>query len=447
MWTSALLVLPLVLAVSFCPPAYAEDIETRLNALEATLNAQQRTINEQQRLIGELKEELAAVKAAPATAEAPPVQAATAEVAAGLFGGSALTNPYISVILDANLFTSSVKEGSLSGRGIPGYTSLGIDRRKGFNLSAAEVFLYAPVDPYFNLYVQIPVTEAGVELEEAYFVTSSLPAGLQVKGGKFKSGFGRVNGQHPHAWDFADVPLIYRAFLGDEGITEKGAQVTYLPSLPVYLQLGAEALQGENGLLFGADAKSGPHAFAAFAKASVDTSDFGTVLFGPSVLFGSARNGSLLAGSAFDGDSRLFCFESLYKWKPSRQRGLTVQCEYFYGHQKGGLTDDVLLTSAPLERIQDGFYLQALYQLGRWRAGARYDRLDLFAHSLTLGSEKEGFGPAPWRATGAVEFNPTEFSRLRFQYNHDMSGRDGRANDEWFLQVIFGIGAHAAHAF
>ena len=162
----------------------------------------------------------------------------------GLFGGAAFTNPYLSLIFNGWYYGSDLKQSDIDGRTIPGFTNeVPENRSKGFNFESAELFIFAPVDPYFNLYATIPVTEEGAEMEEAYFLTTSLPAGLQVKGGKFRSGFGRINGQHPHAWDFVDVPLNYRAFLGPEGMVEKGVQLTYLPSLPVYTQLGVEVLQ------------------------------------------------------------------------------------------------------------------------------------------------------------------------------------------------------------
>jgi hypothetical protein len=81
----------------------------------------------------------------------------------------------------------------------------------------AELFIFAPVDPYFNLYVNLPFSDQGAVLEEAFAVTTALPEGLQVKLGKFKSNFSRINAQHPHAWDFFDLALPYRAFLGNEG--------------------------------------------------------------------------------------------------------------------------------------------------------------------------------------------------------------------------------------
>ena len=72
-------------------------------------------------------------------------------------------------------------------------------------------------------------------------------------------------------------------------------QLTWLPALPVYTQFGAEVLQGENDLLFGPDARSGPHAFSLFVKSSFDTSDNSTLYFGPSVLFGKTRNTNIVA--------------------------------------------------------------------------------------------------------------------------------------------------------
>jgi len=76
-----------------------------------------------------------------------------------------------------------------------------------------------------------------------------------------------------------------------------------------------------------------------------------------------------------------------------------------------------------------------------------YDMLELFADSCKRDGLEQELGDTPWRATGAIEFNPSEFTRIRLQYNHDESGRDGLSNDEAILQFLFGIGAHAGHSF
>ncbi|MBW7957036.1 MAG: hypothetical protein H3C68_04010 [Deltaproteobacteria bacterium] len=420
----------------FAFSAYGEDVDSRIKNLEDTLKSQEKAISEQQRVIEELKAEKAQGQAGKNSGGS-----------GGLFGGSALANPNISLVLDTFFYNSNLSSSGLEGRTIPGYINAGIEKTKGFNLESAELFIYAPVDPYFNVYATMPVTDEGIELEEAYFLTTSLPAGIQVKGGKFKSGFGRINGQHPHAWDFADSPLIYRAFIGDEGVTEKGVQLTYLPQLPFYMQLGIEVLQGENELLFGADARSGPHAYTAFAKASFDVGDFSTVLLGPSVMTGKTKTSTIADDTEFTGDSTLYGFEVTYKWKPSKTRSFILQSEYFLRDQKGDLTDTSLDTTDTLKRSQDGAYIQGVYQIGRCRLGARYDVLDLVRDEYRLGGVEQAFGRRPWRATADAEFNPTEFSRIRLQYNYDRSGRDGKTNNEVIVQLTFGIGAHAAHPF
>jgi hypothetical protein len=433
--------------------SYAADIESRLNALEETIKQQGRTIEQQQQVINELREELKRAKQEEVakTEEKAPEEKAPSEKKSlqftGLFGASNLMNPNISLVLDTFGYTSNLSQKELELRNIPGYSNAGIENRKGFNLDSAELFLFAPVDPYFNLYATIPVTEDGAEVEEAYFVTTSLPYGFQIKGGKFKSGFGRINSQHPHAWDFVDIPLNYKAFSGPEGITEKGAQLTYLPPLPFYTLLGAEVLQGENDILFGSDAKPGPHAYTLFAKASFDLTDNSTILLGPSVMTGKTKTNSVADDTEFRGTSTLYGLEFTYKWKPSKKQGLTVQSEYLYRRQSGDLEDTVASTIEPLRRAQDGLYVQSIYQLGRWRLGARYDILDLFKKDFILAGESQDFGKKPWRASGMIDFSPTEFSLVRLQYSHDRSARDGKTNQEWFLQFVFGIGAHGAHPF
>ncbi|MDD5167323.1 MAG: hypothetical protein PHN75_00770 [Syntrophales bacterium] len=433
--------------LAFVDPVRGSDIETRLQILEEALKKQEETIKEQQRLIGELK---AQIKTAPLAAvedkEKPPEEQKPVK-ATGLFGGSFMTNPNLALVLNTYAYSSNLTTNELKNQGISGFTNEGINRRNGFNLDAAELFLYAPVDPYFNLYAIIPVTEDGATAEEAYFVTSALPKGHQLKAGKFRSGFGRLNAFHPHAWDFVDLPLPYRAFMGGEGIIEKGAQYTYLAPLPFYTLLGVEALQGDNNTLFGPDAASGAHAYTAFVKASFDVGDYSTILFGPSVMTGKTKTSTVVPGSDFSGDSTLYDLEFTYKWKPSKYHGFKLQSEYLYRDQYGYLTDTASGAATRLDRSQDGLYIQGVYLWNRWELGARYDTLNLFKDNYILGGASQNLGRRPWRASGMIDYNFTEFSLLRFQYNHDESNVAGMINHELFLQFIFSMGAHGAHAF
>lgn len=421
----------LVVLLVFSTGASAQTVEDRMRILEETIKRLEQTILEQKKLIEELKAEYWR-QLTPATRQTTP----------------GLLNPAIGLIVDGNSYYSSLAKAELKEISIPGYVS-GVERefRKGFNLRAAEITFFAPVDPYFNLYATIPITESGVELEEAYFVTTSLPAGLQLKGGKFKSGFGRLNAFHPHAWDFADAPLAYRAFLGEEGLGEKGVQLTYLPRLPIYAVLGIEALQGDNPILFGPDAGSGLHSYTGFAKASIDFSSDQTLLFGGSVSGGKTKTETVAQDSSFSGSSILYGAELTYKWKPSKQKSLIVQTEYLFRHQDGKFLNSFSSAPESMRRSQDGWYVQAVRQSGRWRLGARWDVLGVFQDDFNLSGKRIDFGSRPYRLTGALDFNPTEFSRIRLQYNYDRSARTDKANHEVLLQVIFAIGAHGAHPF
>ena len=84
--------------------------------------------------------------------------------------------------------------------------------------------------------------------------------------------------------------------------------------------------------------------------------------------------------------------------------------------------------SRPCKGTRTVFTFRGVYQLGRWRLGTRWDRLGLFADRFKRAGVKQDLGETPWRASGAVEFNPSEFTRMRLQYTHDRSagGRAGQ---------------------
>ncbi|HKJ70699.1 MAG TPA: porin, partial [Gammaproteobacteria bacterium] len=158
----------------------------------------------------------------------------------------------------------------------------------GFSLKPTELAVSASVDPYFDAFVHAVITEAGgMDLEEAYFTTRALPAGLQVKAGRFLSGIGYHNDKHRHQWQFVEQTLPYQQLLGAHGLRDTGVQLTWTPATPFYTRFGVEALQGDQEVVgrfdgesaldgvvpasvvdrYG-DPKAGPRLFTAFAKAA-----------------------------------------------------------------------------------------------------------------------------------------------------------------------------------
>jgi hypothetical protein len=79
--------------------------------------------------------------------------------------------------------------------------------KENFDLyvNEVELSLQAVVDPYvradlFLSFGRNPETlKYGVDVEEGYVTTLSLPARLQLKAGKFKEALGRINPTHAHA--------------------------------------------------------------------------------------------------------------------------------------------------------------------------------------------------------------------------------------------------------
>lgn len=63
---------------------------------------------------------------------------ASSQKASGLFGGSAFTNPNISLILDAFYYASNLTNDELANQGIPGFTTQGLDQRNGLYRSKAR---------------------------------------------------------------------------------------------------------------------------------------------------------------------------------------------------------------------------------------------------------------------------------------------------------------------
>lgn len=343
---------------------------------------------------------------------------------------------------------------------------------RGFNLNYGELMVSSVADPYFNLAGVFHLSEEGFEIEEGYFTTRKLPLGTQVKAGKFLSAFSRINEQHEHCWDFSGAPLVHRAFLGPEGLNEKGVQLTCVLPASVYWMIGAEALTGENEASFGRSGfedpsgsfreggKDGVNLFTMFTRTSFDAGDW-VVLLNASAASGGTRSDRGFGEAGTEGearraDTRLIGAGVTLRRFIDSNRYLSFQSECMHRRTEGRLYEKDALEAvrdASLLSRQSGLYGQAVFKYGmRSRLGVRVDRM--------LGNDRrfDGVrmeGPENlWRLSAMTEFNPTEFSRIRLQYNEDRSLYRGEgmsfrpeAVRELILQCNLSIGAHGAHPF
>jgi len=420
--------------------------------------------------IASLEARIAELESAPPAAA--PVAAAPAPAADTIAVSSPTAtakafNPAISVILAGNYAHLSEDPESWAIAGfMPAGDELGPGERS-FNLGESEITMSASIDPYFMGSMTAALTpENEVEIEEAYFRTLSLPAGLILKGGRFFSGFGYLNEIHAHAWDFIDQPLVYQAFYGGQ-YAQDGLQLKWVAPTDLYIALGAETGNGEAfpGTRRGSNGANGATLFAHLGGDIGETWAWRAGLSWMELRavdreYEDVNSLDEDVLNAFSGKSRTWIADATFKWtKPGdpKRRMLKLQGEYMHREEDGDLAYD--LDGAGLDgsydSSQSGWYVQGVYQfLPRWRLGARYDSLD--SGSPRIGLVRSGMltpedfpalaEASPRRTSVMIDWSPSEFSRIRAQYAWD-DARDAITDEQFFLQYIYSLGAHGAHKF
>jgi outer membrane murein-binding lipoprotein Lpp len=371
-------------------------------------------------------------------------------------------------------------------------------RQRGFTLQQAEIAMKGAVDPYFTaetylIYFIDPEGESSFELEEAFATSMQLPFGLSERGLQFKIGqyfteFGRVNAQHPHQWEWLDLPVINARLFGEDGMRAPGAQLSWLLPVPWASELfvSAQNAKGETMQSFlqsdeaaeerpiGGRPYDNPGvrstadlAYLVRWANGVDLTDTVNAQLGLSGMHGPNASGP-------DGQTWLYGGDLVVKWRPlSAERGwpfVIFQTELM-GRTYDADGFDLCLDEADCdastlhvgdEVLHDwGFYSQLLWGFHRgWAAGLRFEHAtadgDDFDLDTTLEDGVATFSSPslyPYRddrrrLSPLLVFQPTEFSRFRLQANWDWT--DSPELDDalsiW-AGFEFMIGAHAAHSY
>ncbi len=339
--------------------------------------------------------------------------------------------------------------------------------QRGFNARNLELALDGAVDPYFEGFANIVLKlnnddETEIEAEEAFLQTTDLPWGLQVKAGQFFSAFGRINPTHPHTWDFADDPLVHGLFLGSDGLRGVGAQVSWTVPVSWYSQFifGVQNGRGNTGFSFRNPGEDGiffdrqttdrevrgvqDFVYVPRWENSFDLSPTQTILGGISGAFGPNETGA-------ESRTEIYGADLLYKWKSPRAEGgfpfVKWQTEAMYRRFEAGRGIDESFPVA--ETFHDwGMYSQVIWGFKKgWTAGIRGDYVHMQDSDYTDSLDRQ----SRERISGDLTWYPTEFSKIRLQYNHDFLEENaflsGHEADSIFLQFEFILGAHGAHKF
>lgn len=457
-------------------PAELAEIKAQIEQLKAAY--EQRIAALEGRLAqAEARAGSADVAARSAQSDAKTAQATGAAAPSGSRAGLATAfNPEVSLILQGQY--KQMK--NLPERGITGFwpaaghTHDGGDAdKRGFSLGHTELVLAANVDPYWRGQAILALVDSEVEVEEAWFQATGLGDGMGLKGGRFRSGIGYLNEQHPHQWDFADAPLAYAALFGKEGsYTQDGLQFKWVAPTETFLELGAEVGRGQK--FPGSERnKNGSGAGAVFAHVGGDVGVAQSWRAGVAYLRTSTRGreaeirdvGGLEGQGMFSGQAATWLADFVWKWAPNgnpKYENFKFQGEYFQRREKGSLAcaDENASGNAcngladSYRRRQSGGYVQGVYQLTpQWRAGYRYDRLASGSpHIGTSLAPRLDFASAvldryhPTRHSLMGDYSWSEYSRLRLQFAWDKS-MPGVTDRQITLQYIVSLGAHGAHKF
>jgi hypothetical protein len=211
-----------------------------------------------------------------------------------------------------------------------------------------------------------------------------------------------------------------------------------------------------------------------------------TLLVGASAALGPNNSGDL----GDDTQTEIYGVDLLWKWQGSRQQGgfpfVAWQTEAMIRNYEAGafnwdraanlgdtdgngfpdagiLIDPATLLPALMspETLTDyGLYSQLLVGFRKgWVVGLRYDFVDSdigdYEQRGLLLSDNAGAGslvghdPARdrrWRLSPNLTWYPSEYSKIRLQYNYDDRRNLGEDHSVW-LQFEFSLGAHPAHQF
>lgn len=471
----SLLSLALLAGLS-CPVAQAAEtspmdarmaaMERRIQALQDNMVALQRQADEAKAEAEAARAELAALKTAPPAPQtavavagsddldalaAPEVDGPSAPEAetvassgsgGGSDGNANAFNPAISLILNGSYSHHSLDADAYARAGFP-LVGEGAPSPNGVSLGETELTLSSNIDD--KLYGQVTLAigsddgQDELGIEEAYIETTTLPAGLNLRAGRFFSNIGYLNSHHAHTDSFFDRPLAYQAFLGNQ-YGDDGVRLSWVAPTSLFLEIGAEAFRGNSFPSAGAQ-HGGLGTRTLFAHLGGAAGAENEWLAGVSALRTRAEG----AEDGFSGTGTLYIADGTWKWAPQgnfKDGGFTLRGEYFLDDRDGDFIDpnDPLITSL-WNGQRRGVYLEGVYRLSRsWDIGYRYDRL-----------WADGQGPYastfdPWRHSAELTWRNSEFSLVRLQLSHDKPNADDSDNAVT-LQYQTSLGAHGAHKF
>ncbi len=350
-----------------------------------------------------------------------------------------------------------------------------------------ELMVQSNVDQYAKAYIVFnaeselePMEKRGlfedtkVGVEEAAIQTTSLPWGLQLKGGQFFADFTRLDKVHSHDLPFVDRPRSLDEIIGGEA-QARGFELTWLVPTEHYWRLTGGIVDnigaddpitnsvldsdfGTNSASAFADRENRPfQSLMAYGRAAtlVDLSPCTVLHLGADYARASQNTRRQIASA----DAKL-------EWQPDPAKYDLFETggELLWTKQSGLFSADTLDAAGEYvnqpwfkpsgDASASGGYVYAQYRFGKlWQPGVRLD----YTHTSTyqLG-DSNGDGDLDsldktdnniWTYSAYLTLNLSEFNRLRFQLNYvnaseDLGAGKGRNDLQAFFQWTIVLGAH-----
>ncbi|WP_334166012.1 hypothetical protein [Tepidimonas sp.] len=329
-------------------------------------------------------------------------------------------------------------------------------RDRGLSLGHSDVTIAGPLGSAFDLRLtgaaHTHERKLEAHVEEVSLTTRTLPFGLQLKAGRFASQLGYLNEQHPHADDFIERPLPYRAFFGQHWFDD-GVRLNWTAPTETYLRLGAEAFRGRQLVPEAASARR-PGVLVFSARTGSDLGASMSWQAGASWI-DNRREAALehehddagadghdhahAHGAAFSG-RRGMVLDAVWKWAPGGNAK----------NEQVRLAGEYVRINRPnrFARSSDrhaGGYLSLVYRFQpAWEAGVSAGWLDVrIPHD-------EHFHPGRLReASIMLAYKPGHLQSYRLQATRVSGARGFGEVPAWRVgvQVVLAIGAHPAHSY
>ncbi|MDP3722661.1 MAG: hypothetical protein Q8R91_04090 [Candidatus Omnitrophota bacterium] len=392
-----------------------DDLTQEVQRLKQLVEQLQGTLQLQQQRIAELE----------AGRSQPMLPAPTASQVGALqrqaAGSLSAFNPEIGVLAD---IVGQLSESSADGEG-------------NDKLSAREMELVFghPIDPYSRLDVTASFSDfESANLEEAYITHWDLPGEIRGRVGRLKPKIGKAVAIHRDSLDTVDEPLVVQSYLGAEGLSRTGVELSGFLPVPwtaVTHELTGGIMEGgvgEGGTLFGAVRRR--PSFYAHLKNFWDITDASNLELGTTYLVGSKDADSSFEVNALGLDATLVHYVTpTNKLKWQNELYLQDRDEAF------SLADDGTQTN--FHNNPWGYYTLLDYRLTpRVGIGGRFDYVEPVEVDPALLARH---ADTAW--SGYLTLYQSEFARWRLQLRHTNFAQGGDDNTV-FLQGMVAIGVH-----